>query len=598
MLGTAAVLTLWQACAGRGTQRAIRALAAEDAGRRAWGYAHLARAGDGAVPDLVDALRLAEQPAFAAALPGIMMSLRDLDRETVMPALIDALDDEQGAQRHYAGMTLAFIGTDVLPAVTERLQVAPDPSTRAAAAWILSWLGPAAVEAEPALQRALQDEHKDVRHTARYALSRLRKPNDGFWRAADRVRGATFGAEADGAAVALLPVVADGRQLAEFAVGLVLLAGIMRWALGRARMPGGRDAPRGADGPRRASLVRRIALGAGALAVALLVCEYGFRWLGPRALVDPKLLLPSGERIPLSEIALLRPEGGPEAGEGLAARFRPYLFMKGWYDRPQWDYFDEQDCVDYVFNKHGLRDNDFELEPRPDEYRVVAIGDSFTFGAGVQLQDCWTEVLERELEAVHEGPVEVINAGFVSGHKPPGYAPWLARDGVRLQPDVVLVGLCLNDLHPKISLYAYRKVRPVPWFEGAFELLNYVQRRHVNRDPELRRFFGYVKHDPSYWNETSAALVRTRDDMRAAGIRFVVVILPVVSGFGDDYPYHSLINMVAEFCASEGIEHVDLRERVLVGDERELWVHPTDQHPNDRGQRLIGEGVFEYLFGD
>jgi hypothetical protein len=26
-----------------------------------------------------------------------------------------------------------------------------------------------------------------------------------------------------------------------------------------------------------------------------------------------------------------------------------------------------------------------------------------------------------------------------------------------------------------------------------------------------------------------------------------------------------------------------------------LWVHPTDQHPNKIGQRLIADGIHDYL---
>jgi lysophospholipase L1-like esterase len=61
------------------------------------------------------------------------------------------------------------------------------------------------------------------------------------------------------------------------------------------------------------------------------------------------------------------------------------------------------------------------------------------------------------------------------------------------------------------------------------------------------------------------------------------------------YPYTELHALVAAFCEEQGIEHLDLLPRFLGQDERSLWVHPTDQHPNDKGQRLIGEGVLEYL---
>ena len=338
-----------------------------------------------------------------------------------------------------------------------------------------------------------------------------------------------------------------------------------------------------------------------AVVVALLLGEGLARaaHLGERRYSNPMLLVPGDERrVPLSEITLFRPFGMSSEQVGLSARWRPYLFLKGWYDRPTWPYFDSSGCVDYVFNRYGLRDHDFELQKAPGEFRVVAIGDSFTFGVGVQLDDCWTEVLERGLRERLGRPVEVINAGFASGYHPGGYEKWIVGDGIKLQPDVVAIGLCLNDLHTGISLYADE---PPEKFEqpldGRCHLLNALQAatrarpEHAWTPPDYGQL---VRDEPQQWDEVQGALRRTHEALAAAGIRLLVVPLPMVSGLAH-YPYTELHAMVAAFCEAEGIEHLDLLPRFLGQDERSLWVHPTDQHPNDKGQRIIGEGVLEYL---
>ena len=88
---------------------------------------------------------------------------------------------------------------------------------------------------------------------------------------------------------------------------------------------------------------------------------------------------------------------------------------------------------------------------------------------------------------------------------------------------------------------------------------------------------------------------RTWDVLEGHGIRFMVVIQPMLSGLQIEYPYAGLTAMVRAFCEAEGIEYVDLTPRFLDRPERELWVHPTDQHPNHRGHRLIAEGILDYL---
>ena len=379
----------------------------------------------------------------------------------------------------------------------------------------------------------------------------------------------------------------------EAALVCLLWAGRAAWpSAARAAAPRARATRRGPSRP----VVLLVAI-----VVALLLGEGLARaaHLGARRYSNPMLLVPGDERrVPLSEIALFRPFGLSAEQVGLSARWRPYLFLKGWYDRPQWPYFDASGCVDYVFNRYGLRDHDFELAKAPGEFRVVAIGDSFTFGVGVQLDDCWTEVLERGLRERLGRPVEVINAGFASGYHPGGYERWIVDDGIKLQPDVVAIGLCLNDLHTGISLYAYEPPEHVEQpLDGRSALLNALQSavrphpEHAWTPPDYARL---VRDEPQQWDEVQAALRRTHEKLAAAGIRLLVVPLPMVSGLAH-YPYGELHALVAAFCEAEGIEHLDLVPRFEGLDERSLWVHPTDQHPNDKGQRLIGEGVLEYL---
>jgi len=366
-----------------------------------------------------------------------------------------------------------------------------------------------------------------------------------------------------------------------------------------------RRAPALVPSPRRAALARlagRLALLLAVLALALLGAELLFRelGLGARNWSRSMLIVPGDERrVPLSEIALFRPFDAPAAAEGLSARFRPYTFLRGWYDRPRWSYFDEGGQVDYVFNRYGLRDHDFELEKQPGEFRVVAIGDSFTFGVGVQLEDCWTEVTERELRQRRGGPVEVINAGFAGGYKTLEYEDWILRDGVRLKPDVILVGFCLNDMNRNVSLYAWTDPRKLDqWAGGASRVLNALQTAWVGPAPP-RHLLDYTKmvaKAPGDWNGAKAALHRLHEALAAQGIRLVVVPFPMVSGLRETpYPFAALLDQVNAFLDAEHIERIDLLPRVIGLVDEDLWVHPTDQHPNDVGHRLFAGGIVESL---
>ena len=96
-------------------------------------------------------------------------------------------------------------------------------------------------------------------------------------------------------------------------------------------------------------------------------------------------------------------------------------------------------------NSLGYRQAEFD-PVKADQLRIVALGDSFTFGDGVEERDAWPRALERALAAGASRRVEVINAG-VPGRWVDEYYLELKRRSLPLQPDVVVVGFFLgNDI--------------------------------------------------------------------------------------------------------------------------------------------------------
>lgn len=88
-------------------------------------------------------------------------------------------------------------------------------------------------------------------------------------------------------------------------------------------------------------------------------------------------------------------------------------------------------------NSWGLRDREIDFT-RP---RLLCIGDSFTFGFGVEN----SETFCAQLEARFGGRYDVVNAG-IPGGSPDTYAVWLSRWRDRLQPRLIIVNLFQNDV--------------------------------------------------------------------------------------------------------------------------------------------------------
>lgn len=94
-------------------------------------------------------------------------------------------------------------------------------------------------------------------------------------------------------------------------------------------------------------------------------------------------------------------------------------------------------------NARGLRGA--ALAPKgPATRRILAVGDSFTFGHGVQDDEAYPAVAERLLRA-HGHDVQVLNAG-VPGYNTDQAYGWTLRDGLALAPDLLLVGVHCSDV--------------------------------------------------------------------------------------------------------------------------------------------------------
>ena len=284
--------------------------------------------------------------------------------------------------------------------------------------------------------------------------------------------------------------------------------------------------------------------------------------------------------------------------DGPRARMPSNMSCRIRYQNARWGFFGPEFVRDLRTNSLGFRDEEFDSEPGEEELRWMCLGDSFTFGIGVDLEETWPQLIESDLQDRLGRPVEVINAGFAAGsHYPPGYLPWLKSDGVLFSPSLLVLGICLNDLHKKIPTLAYPRPDPKPVLGGRSRLLHLVRTVLAERRQRgVKRNYGdVVRADPGPWQEVSASLLEMKQLLAEHNCEFVVAILPMLSQLDESYPYRELHELVAEFCGENDVRYVDLFEAVNGEVDRDLWVHRSDQHPNGRGHRLLADGLLESL---
>jgi hypothetical protein len=104
----------------------------------------------------------------------------------------------------------------------------------------------------------------------------------------------------------------------------------------------------------------------------------------------------------------------------------------------------------FRINGQGMRaDRDYAYEKPAGVKRVVSLGDSFTACYEVELEDCFSTVMERDLNAAlnadQDDEVEVLNAG-VSGFSNAEEVLYFERELIKYDPDVVVLSFFTNDL--------------------------------------------------------------------------------------------------------------------------------------------------------
>ncbi len=96
-----------------------------------------------------------------------------------------------------------------------------------------------------------------------------------------------------------------------------------------------------------------------------------------------------------------------------------------------------------VINSQGLRDYEHEYynnnnNNNNNKFKILAVGDSFTFGPGVEANETFLTVIEKTLN------VEMIKAG-VPGYGTDNELAYFKKEGLKNKPDAVIVFYYVND---------------------------------------------------------------------------------------------------------------------------------------------------------
>jgi lysophospholipase L1-like esterase len=329
-----------------------------------------------------------------------------------------------------------------------------------------------------------------------------------------------------------------------------------------------------APGPVGPILGNLAALGAGLL-VMLIICEIALR------IVD------------LGHPYYSAPEAYQESSDP-RVMFEP---------RPNFDGFSEG--VPIRTNSRGLRERELPLAKPAGTRRVVFLGDSVTFGAGVRDDEPFPRLLESSVNSAGGGPVETVNTGVV-GYNTIQELARLEQAGLPYQPDTVVLTFVVNDLLETFSIFDHQYdptgllANSKVWLRRNSYLYRFAQNVYWRIGQEMRRSReGPVEplRKRDRLEERLATLSQIVQTTRASGANFLLVLYPDnLSDPVSPGPAGERLTVREElerFAAREGVPVVDLTG--ALGDVRDPRARQyrlrEDPHPSPEGHRVIADAL-------
>ncbi len=274
------------------------------------------------------------------------------------------------------------------------------------------------------------------------------------------------------------------------------------------------------------------------------------------------------------------------------------------------------------FNSKGLRDVEHEYKKAKNTFRILGLGDSFTWGTGVELKNTYLKLLERMLNREIRNKVETINAGI------PGWGTaqeliFFKEEGYKYNPDLVTLGFYVfNDYldNTLLGLYKIKNkklIRSIPpslpypislreflfnsnsiFAPGFYIKKSFFLKSITNRINNLTSFSSYFSIDPDYYLG-NLLIEELSNEVKKHNAKFLLIVIPSspvhsreLSEVEPSKNYKELIRC----CKKLKINYLDLYPVLKTNYEKlDSFFIPADGHFTIEGNQLVAKEMFKYI---
>ena len=301
------------------------------------------------------------------------------------------------------------------------------------------------------------------------------------------------------------------------------------------------------------------------------------------------------------------------------------VFMKdddlGWKLRPHAR--GRTSGIDVSINGKGLRGREVPDARIPNRRRILFIGDSVTFGFGVEEQQTLPAVVESLLNTTSPESTETVNGG-VTGYSSWQELEWLSKEGVRYDPDVIVLTFVLNDVTDWLSLRKFGG-----WDEGVrfintslvdelattSNIMYFVRmvgakirfgklfQEGALREEQL--YVGHLAYFPDRpdvrdaWRRTLEVVDKVVALCRERSVPLVLVVFPYTFQLDNPASLSAPQGVLGDYAAHRGLPFVDLLpvfdSRMRSSGEPPTAFFLDDLHPTARGDSVAADTLVRLI---
>lgn len=263
------------------------------------------------------------------------------------------------------------------------------------------------------------------------------------------------------------------------------------------------------------------------------------------------------------------------------------------------------------YNSFGFRDVEHNIGKADQSFRILIIGDSLTFGYGVDdFENVYPRILQKNLDnAYGKNKFEVITLAK-GGYSTIDELKVLKSVGINLSPDLIILSYFTNDAEGPDSRVGFEKMffhhYLLPYEAGSlFYTHSFVYYFLESRTKNLIRSLNigksnedYVSHLYSdsnpFFKDHKQYLVDFIASGKSRKIPVILMNIPTLTDF-EEYPFYFVNDYIENTARLNNTQYLDLLPYLTEYDSNTLTVSFMDGHMNELGNNITANAIFSFL---